>query len=207
MRKDVQPKTEKDHSAYYQLHTGAIEDLVNASAENTPKYSEEELNKYRSGKTKWKMPEALKVVLIKFWFYGAICYFVFFGLSMYLADQLDLYFVAAIIMGMATDLLIKHFLRFTEKLPGGSNRWMMVTKNGATGFFMNLMYAFLLLVLVALLYTFTNGTLHALLGQKAPVLRVEPLLFGAFCVAMDHLCIFFKHMLQSMVQDAKNARK
>ena len=78
MKNDKQPR----EASYYQLHTDAVEDLVSATKENTPRYSEEELNKYRSGKAKRKFPQWLKVLGIKTWFYGAVCFFVFWGLGM-----------------------------------------------------------------------------------------------------------------------------
>ena len=101
----------------YKLHTEAVESLVTANTDNTPRYSKEGLEKYRSGKLKWRLPDWLKVLGIKFWFYGAICFFVFMGLGMLVADQLDLFFIAAIITGMVIDLLMNHFLRFTESCP------------------------------------------------------------------------------------------
>lgn len=211
MKKNTRPTTaaEKkggsDASPYYQLHTQAVEDLVSATSENTPKYSKEELEKYRSGKTsKFRLPEWLKVLLIKFWFYGAICFFVFWGLGLYVADQLDLYFVAAIIMGMVNDLLVKHFLRFTEKLPGGSARWMMVTKDGVTGFFLNLLYAFPVLFVVVTVYSLINMGLAAVSTGGDPLfLGVEPLLFGLFTMGADQLFIFLKQVLLSIFRDAK----
>ncbi len=205
----AQPKAEQhaqdQASPYYQLHTQAVEDLVNATTENTPKYSKEELEKYRSGKTsRFRLPEWLKVVLIKFWFYGAICFFVFWGLGLYVADQLDLYFVAAVIMGMVTDLLIKHFLRFTEKLPGGSGRWMMVTRDGATGFFLNLLYAVPILFVVVTLYSLINMGLAAVSSGSEPLfLGVEPFLFGLFATATDQFFIFCKQTLGKIFREAK----
>ena len=200
-------KPETKEASYYQLHTGAVEDLVTATKENTPRYSEEELNRYRSGKTRWKFPQALKVVLIKFWFYGAVCFFVFWGLGLYLADQLDLSFVAAIVMGMVTDLLINHFLRFTEKLPGGSAKWIMVTKRGAGGFFLNLLYGFLLIFLVITFYQAVNTVIFTLHGgsETAPLLHVEPLLFGLASTGADMLCVTIRNTLKKIVADAKKA--
>ena len=107
------------------------------------------------------------MVLIKFWFYGAICFFVFWGLGLYVADQLDLYFVAAIIIGMVNDLLVKHFLRFTEKLPGGNARYLMVTRRGAAGFLMNLLYGFWLMFLVVTVYNTVNSGIYAITGGAA----------------------------------------
>ena len=206
MKKTQHPPETKEAS-YYNLHTEAVEDLVSATRENTPRYSEEELNKYRSGKTKWKFPQWLKVLGIKFWFYGAVCFFVFMGLGMYLADSLDMLFVAAIVLGMVTDLLINHFLRFTEKLPGGSKKWMMVTKRGATGFFMNLMYGFVLLFLTVTCYSLINAFISYLAGgtENAPLLGVEPILFGLFTTGADTLCVACRNLLCKIIADARKA--
>ena len=201
-------QTERKDASYYKLHTGAVEDLVTATKENTPKYSEEELNKYRSGgKSKWKFPQWLKVLLIKTWFYGAVCFFVFWGLGLYLADQLDLYFVAAVVLGMVTDLLINHFLRFTEKLPGGSAKWIMVTRRGTAGFFMNLAYGFLLLFLVITFYQAVNTVIFSLYNgsETAPLLHVEPLVFGLATMGADMLCVTIRNTLKKIVADAKKA--
>lgn len=204
MKRNGQP--ERRDTSYYQLHTSAVEDLVTASKENTPRYSEAELNKYRSGgKFKWKFPQWLKVLLIKTWFYGAVCFFVFWGLGLYLTDQLDLSFVAAIIMGMVTDLLINHFLRFTEKLPGGSAKWIMVTRRGAGGFFLNLLYGFVLIFLVVTFYQAVNTVIFTLCGgsETAPLLHVEPIVFGLASTGADMLCVICRNTLKKIVSDAK----
>ncbi|MBE5775885.1 MAG: hypothetical protein E7326_00075 [Clostridiales bacterium] len=199
MKKQTKTGTERE---YYRLHTDAVETLVGATEENTPVYSRAELEKYRSGKKKKRMPDALKAVLIKWWFYGAVCFFVFWGLGLYVQARLDLYFIAAVVLGMATDLLINHFLRFTEKLPGGSARWMMVTRRGAIGFFLNLLYGFLLLFLVITAYSAVNALLAYVFAGNAPVLGVEPVLFGLTCMGADMLCILFKRTLLHVVRDA-----
>ena len=203
MKNDKQSRDE----SYYRLHTGAVEDLVTATKENTPRYSEAELNKYRSGKAKKRFPQWLKVLLIKTWFYGAVCFFVFWGLGLYLADQLDLYFVAAVVLGMVTDLLINHFLRFTEQLPGGSQRWIMVTRRGAAGFFLNLLYGGVLLFLVITLYQAVNTFIFTLYdgSAEAPLLHVEPIFFGLACMGADTLCVTIRNTLKKIVADAKKA--
>ena len=196
-------KAENREASYYRLHTGAVEDLVTATRDNTPRYSEEELNKYRSGRKRWKFPQGLKASLIKFWFYGAVCYFVFWGLGLYLRG-LDLYFAAGAVLGMVTDLLINHFLRFTEKLPGGSKKWMMVTRRGTAGFFMNLLYGFLLIFLVITAYNVINTVILTLFGaENAPLLNVEPLFFGLITMGADTLCVQVRNTFARIVEDAK----
>ena len=67
-------------SEYYRLNTKAVKDLAEANVENSPEVSQEELDKYRSG-PKIKIADWVKAILIKGWFAGAVCFFVFWGLS------------------------------------------------------------------------------------------------------------------------------
>ncbi len=204
MKKDKPDQPEKKQASYYKLHTEAVEDLVTADSENTPRYSREELEKYRSGKLEIRFPEWLKVIFIKFWFYGAVCFFVFMGLGMLVPNQIDMLFIAAIIMGMVTDLLINHFLRFVEKLPGGSARYMMVTRRGAVGFGMNLMYGFVLIFLVVTVYNAINSAIFAITGgdPNTRLLSVEPIFFGIFTTAADMLCVTIRNTIRQIVTDA-----
>lgn len=204
MAKKTEKQPEKNQADYYQLHTDAADRLVNTTSENTPRYTSEELNRYRSGKLKWRFPEPLKVLLIKFWFYGAICYFVFMGLGMYIPSLLDMFFVAGIVTGMVTDLLVNHFLRFTEKMAGGSKRWMMVTRRGTVGFLLNILYGLVLMFLVITLYYGINTVLQPANAQEpVSVVLVEPLLFGLFTTALDAACVAIKRGLMKIVADAK----
>lgn len=195
---------ENKQADYYKLHTDAAERLVNTTKENTPRYSQEELNRYKGGKKKWRLPEAVKVVLIKFWFFGAICYFVFMGLGMYLVSVLDQLVVSGVITGMVMDLLMNHFLRFTENMPGGSKRYIMVTKRGAPGFLLNILYGLLLMYLVISLYGVINSALQTP-GENEAVayVMVEPLLFGLFTTALDAACVGIKRGFAKIVADAK----
>lgn len=202
--KEGQGAPAKTGADYYRLHTEAADRLVNTTSENTPRYSKKELEKYRGGKKAWRLPEALKVLLIKFWFYGAICYFVFMGFEVASLAWWDLYFVASVVTGLATDLLIKHFLRFTENMKGGSRHWMMISKDGAPGLLLNIAYGFVLVYCVMNLYVLINAALQPADGQGAAVvLTVEPLLFGLFVTGLDFLFIAGKRLFLRIVADAR----
>lgn len=198
-------KTDKRDASYYRLHTGAVDDLVNASPENTPQYSKEELEKYTSHRGKKRLKPGVKIYLIKAWFYGAVCFFVFWGMGLYVSAQLDLYVIAAILMGMVTDLLINTLLRFMERRGGESRRFMMITRMGAAGFALNILYGGALLFLVVTAYTMINMALRILFGsgEGAPFLGVEPLLFGVFATAADTLLIACKNVFSDMLKSAK----
>ena len=183
----------------------AIEDLVTANRDNTPEYTREELEKYTSVKGKRRVPVPLKVFLIKAWFYGAVCFFVFWGLGLYVGSRLDLCVIAAVFMGLVTDLLINTLLRFGEKRDGESGRHMMVRRVGVAGMLLNMLYAFALMFVVVTAYAMIN----ALLGLISPVLGltlflgVGPIGFGLIAAGADTALIACKHMLLDMAAEAR----
>jgi hypothetical protein len=188
----------------YDLKTDAVETLVGADSATAPEYSREELERYRSKKG-LRLPETVKVLLIKVWFYGAMCFFFLWGLGNYISAMLDMLFVLGTAMGMVTDLLLNNTLRFIEKTPGANDRWLMVTKKGTLGLVLNVLYGYGILLCVFMLYNLINYAIITVTGAEGTIpLGVEPILFGMFCVGFDSLFIGIKHLLCSIVQDAKN---
>ena len=193
----------KATSEYYRLNTQAVEDLVTADESNSPAVSQEELDKYR-GRTRKKLPLWLKVALLKAWFYGAVCFFFMWGLGGYLADALDLFFVTAIALGMVTDLLVNTILRYYAETDGANDRWMMIPRRGVAGFFLNILYAFVVLGVVDAVYNLANIAILSLTQETGTVpLGVEPILFGLFYMGIDTGLIALKHLLGRIVADAR----
>lgn len=179
---------------YYKLKTQAVDDLVNANEENSPEVSEEELRAYRSG-PKLRVADWVKVLFIKAWFPGAVCFFFIWGLGGYLSDLLDTLFVTGAALGMVTDLLTNNVLRFFEKTSGANDRWMMFPRKGYASFPLNILYAYLVLFLVFVLYNLINLVLIQITGAGGDTvpLGVEPVLFGLFYMGFDTLLIEIKH--------------
>lgn len=179
---------------YYKLKTQAVDDLVNANEENSPEVSEEELRAYRSG-PKLRVADWVKVLFIKAWFPGAVCFFFIWGLGGYLSDLLDTLFVTGAALGMVTDLLTNNVLRFFEKTSGANDRWMMFPRKGYMSFPLNILYAYLVLFLVFVLYNLINLVLIQITGAGGDTvpLGVEPVLFGLFYMGFDTLLIEIKH--------------
>ena len=90
-KKNRKPDIAKEAN-YYKLKTKAVKDLVEADESNSPEVSEEELNKYRSG-PKLNVADWVKLLLLKWWFAGAVCFFFIWGLSGYMSNMLDTLFV------------------------------------------------------------------------------------------------------------------
>ncbi len=180
---------------YYKLNTKAVDDLVGANEENSPKVSEAELRSYKSG-PKLKIADWVKVLFIKAWFAGAVCFFFMWGLGNYLADQLDMLFVTGTALGIVTDLLTNNVLRFISKTQGGNDRWMMFSRKGWISFPLNILYGYVILALVFILYNVINLTIIHFTGAVDTVpLGVEPILFGVFCMGFDVLLVQVKHFL------------
>lgn len=184
----------------YNLKSDAVETLANADKVGAPVYSEEELNKYRS-KSLLKAPEALKLILLKTWFAGAVCYFFLWGLGGILGNTLDTLFVLGIALGMSMDLLTNNVIRFMEKEPGENDKWMMVPGKGTGSMLLNVLYYLVVILFVFMLYNVINLGINTMTGDMDAVpLGVEPILFGVFCTAFDVMFISIKHLVIRIVK-------
>ena len=189
-------------SDYYKLKTQAVDDLVNADESNSPEVSREELNRYRSG-PKLHIEDWVKLLFIKGWFAGAVCFFFIWGLGGSVADQWDLLFVTGFALGTVTDLLTNPVLRFFEKTPGDHSRWMMFPKKGYITLPLNIIYGYVVLIAVFSIYSAINTIAANVTGNWDMVaLGVEPVLFGVFCLGVDLLLLQVKHLVLRMTGGA-----
>lgn len=182
----------KDLNKNYELNSEAVDTLANADKEEIPQYSEEELNKYR--KKKFQLPNWLKVIFVKFWFAGAICFFIIMGTGV--THWLDLYVALSIVMGMVTDLLTNNVVRFIEPYEGANNKYLLVTHRGMVGFGLNLMLGFVTIAGVMFCYFIINTFVSV---------GVEALLFGLLSMGVEMLLIGIKRLCSSILNDAKAA--
>lgn len=184
----------------YTLKSEAVETLANADHEEAPEYSEEELNRYRTKKG-FHIPETVKVLLVKAWFAGAVCFFILWGLGLYVGNMLDMLFVLGVVLGMVNDVLVNSVIRFMEKIPGANDRLMFFPKKGVGSFFLNILYGFVIVFCVYMLYNVINGVLSGIFGTTDKIyLGVEPILFGTFCMGFDMLFVWIKQVFLSLIR-------
>ncbi len=201
-KKRKEAEEERTAAEYYELHTDAVNDLVSADESNSPEVSEEELKKYRS-KHKLRLADWAKAILIKMWFAGSVCFFIFWGLSAYITATLDLLLVFSIALGVVTDILTNNILRHFAKSKNANDRWMMFPQKKYYTFFLNILYAMLLLFCVGMLYNLINSAIVSATGTDTIPLGVGPILFGVFYTGFDLLFIRMKQMMKQIVSDAK----
>ena len=196
--------SKKKNEKNYELKSDAVDKLLKAEKGEVPEFSQEELKKYRS-KGGIKLPQPVKVILLKAWFAGAVCYFILWGLGMYIYSLIDMLFMMGIVLGMVTDLLTNNVIRFIEATPGENNKWLMFpNQKGMVSFFLNLVYALVLVACVYFLYSGINLMIVAIIGNADTVpLGVEPVLYGVFYMGFDLLFVGCKNLLKQIISDAQ----
>lgn len=194
--------SKKKENKNYELKSEAVDKLLDAEEGNVPEFSEEELKKYRSKGI--QIPPTVKVLFLKAWFAGAVCYFILWGLGMYIYSLIDMLFIMGIVLGMVTDLMTNNVIRFIETTPGENNKWLMVSMKGMVSFFLNLVYAMVLVICVYFLYSGINLTIVAIIGNADTVpLGVEPVLYGVFYMGFDLLFVGCKNLIKRIWEDAR----
>ena len=197
------PEPHKTASDYYSLNTKAVEDLVSADVTNSPKVSEAELRRYRSG-PKIRLADWMKAVLLKWWFAGAVCFFFLWGLGTVVPNRENQLIIVGLALGAVTDLFTNNIFRFYARTPGENDRWMMFPRNSFSTLPLNIVYGYVILFLVVLTYNAVNAFLIAATGAQDKIpLGVGPILFGLFCTGWDLLLLAAKRMLMRIVRDAK----
>lgn len=206
MKDNKKKRVEKNAADYYKLKTDAVDKLADSSS--APVVPENEIKKYKSTAGKFKIPTWLKVVFIKFWFGGMVCFFFFWGLGIYVGSDFDLMVIIAVGLGLVIDLLENHLLHFLEPEKGDYDKYIMFYARKFWTLFANILYAGVLLFLVMQTYDKLNELILFIQGidpeeTKEIPLGVEPLLFGLFVMGYDMLFIGIRNMFVKIFRDAE----
>lgn len=214
---------------YYDLRVDKVDELVAAlKGDDEPKNNEEvnyEMNANmgvddpenvtRSGKQKKfdpykvdklsRVPVWIKALFVKWWFAGAVCYFMMLGLS--IGNDLDRVVLTGAVLGLIVDLFVNPVFRYMESDVHEYNDYMMFPfpfKKFWT-LFANLIYYILLMGLVSITYTGINELINYASGTENLMhVAVEPLLFGIIVVIVDMVFIGIK---DGFVHLAKHLKK
>ena len=205
-KKQEEQKVKKSAENYYDLKKDAVERLANADKKVYPKTKADPGKAYRSSALD-KVPNWIKALFIKFWFNGAVCFFILWGLGNYLnfyTQWLETVVVMSVVLGMVTDILVNNAFRFLERYEGQNSRWMMFPKKKYWTFLANILYAVPVFCCTVETYEVINEAFNRLNGTEDMVyLGVEPILFGLFYLLFDMIFIGMKNTLQKVFSDAK----
>lgn len=202
-KKNQENKVQSETRQNFKLHTDAIDVLVNANEDNVEPVSDEEIKSYKRDKLAL-IPTWLKALFIKFWFNGAVCLFIIWGLGYYIPNSFDLLFVAAIAMGIITDLLVNSILRFFDDGSETYTKWALIPQKALWTFFVNILYSMVIMFLVMIAFNGTNIIINKIAGNAdgTTVLRVEPILFGLTYLVIDLVFVGIKSFIVRLIKDA-----
>ena len=213
---------------YYDLKTDKIDELVaalkgeddeekNSSIDysinfNTGVYDPK--NVTRRGKEKQfdpyktdflgKIPAWVKALFVKWWFAGAVCYFIVWGIN--LGAPIDSIVLTGAVLGIVVDVLVNPLFRYMETDRKEYNAYMMFPfpfKQFWTFFTNIIYYVIVLVVMYYSFYFFVNDVIF----NGGQMLTVEPLLFGVFCVIIDMVFIGIKDGIVALVRHGRNSKK
>lgn len=142
-----------------------------------------------------RVPTWIKALFVKFWFAGAVCFFIMWGIGI---DDLDAVVLMGFVMGIVVDVLVNPLFRYMESDRKEYNSYMMFPFpfKAFWTFFTNIVYYIGVLLLVMLCYTGLEELINIIKGtQGMYYVGVEPLLFGVFCVIVDMIFIGVKNGL------------
>lgn len=190
----------------YKLKTKAVDDLVTADESNSPKVSKQEIARY-GGRKRGGMPHWLKVGLIKWWFPGAVFFFIIMGIPGMTADLLGMTAILGIVMGMVSDLLTDNMIRFVSPTEGEYDVFLMFSKKSFITFFLNIIYAIILCTVVFYgLYQAVNLVVD--LSTEDRTLLVDlimgPVGFGFFYMISDMLLVGVKYLIKKLIRGSQN---
>ena len=204
-KKHSQPenRAEERSANPYELKTDAVDRLANAHTKEFKNTLADPGRQYRSGFLE-KIPFWVKAIFMKFWFNGAVCYFIYWGLGLFVTNLENMILILALSLGIVTDILVNNAFRFFASTPGANDKWMMFPKKKLINLFLNVIYSFVVLISEVGLYNSINAVINAMRGTVGEVfLGVEPVLFGLFYVMIDLALIGMKNLMASIVRDAK----
>lgn len=213
---------------YYDLKVDKVDELVSALKEE-PFEDDNNLTMFisdctgedspenytRSGKKKefdpykvdflGKIPAWIKAIFVKWWFAGAVCYFIMFGLQNIIGSALDLIVLTGIVLGLVTELLVNPLFRYMERGEREYDPYVMFPFpfKAFWTFFTNILYYVVVVVCVNGLYLGLNLLIEANGGNMT---GVEPLLFGTFCLIVDMAFIGVKDLVVFLVRRAKKEK-
>ena len=190
----------KKAADYYDLKTQAVDDLVNTNVTNAPKVSEAERRKYRT-RSRFNFPMWVKVLLLKWWLAGIVCYFFVFGLAV--SDALDQVVILSVALGVVTDLITNNLIRYMAQPQGSNEKWLMVPPWRFVSLFVNILYALALCLLTYKTYTAVNAFFAQWThDERNPLFNVEPVTFGLVILGWDLALTGIKRVLTSVFRDA-----
>ncbi|MDE7084896.1 MAG: hypothetical protein K2O81_06585 [Clostridia bacterium] len=191
-----------DSSDIYKPITTNIAEITGEKEKERGSKKSKEFDPYKRDKLQF-LPTWLKALFIKWWFAGAVCFFIMWGTG--LKDE-DAILVVGVVWGLVVDLLVNPILRMLESDKKEYNNYMMFPfpLKAFWTFLTNIIYYIVVALLVNFCYLGVNELINLIRGTvNKYYIGVEPLLFGVFCTVADMAFIGIKDLIVYLVKRKK----
>ncbi len=182
-----------------------IPDCTGEEGKKTKK-REKEFDPYKVDKLS-RVPAWLKAIFIKFWFAGAVCYFIMMGTGL---KDFDAIIVTGVVLGVIVDVLVNPCFSHMQSDKREFDNYIMLPfpfKKFWT-FFVNVIYYVGVLFVVNYCYLGINLICNAIAGTSLQYyIGVEPLLFGVLTTIADMAFIGIKDLIVYLVKRAKRKKE
>ena len=199
-------KGDSDALAEAEPVTTNISEITGEEQKAAPGSRKAEFDPYKIDKFS-RIPVWLKALFIKFWFAGAVCYFVNMGLAVYVTDSLDLMVIDGVLLGVLVDCIVNPIFRMMESDAKEYNNYMMFPfpfKKYWT-FITNIVYY--VIVFIGVSYAYYGINLLVQLIKPNWFVAIEPLLFGLIVVIVDMAFIGIKDLIVHLVKRKKRNKE
>jgi hypothetical protein len=144
----------------------------------------------------------VKACVVKWWFAGAVFYFVGWGLFIQTRDQLELTLALGLAHGLATDILANRALKFFETDKESYRGFIFCYARSILSMPVNLLSGVVLATATSYFYHYVNLAAVTVTGSPPGTvfLGAEPILYGLFFMGFDMLCIFVKNKTKGLVK-------
>lgn len=215
-RRKEEPKEER-LTNYYDLKTDAVEELAKVYTEEEKKELDKKEVKKDGEKRPYKIdflsriPASIKVLFIKYWVFGVICYFFYWGLGYYIPNLENLTLVVGIATGIILDIFVTSAFLYFESDKKEFHPYLLVPVPFKK--FWSLPINIVVYTGEAFgvygIYYLINRLIEISKGLEpgtAP-LSVEPLLYGLIALVIDVIIIAFKDLIIFIIRKIKNSTK
>ena len=154
--------------------------------------SMDDLHAYKQQGFLARIPYWIKAVLLKYWFYGAICFFVLMGLGGAGANGENGAIVCGLIAGLVFDFIVYGIYRAMDSDKKESRYYVMYKSKKIWSVFVNIPYQLLVFILGMLIMTSIVAT------YKDPVnnwFLQEPFSQALVLTALDAVFVLIKNLL------------
>lgn len=154
------------------------------------KQTEETLHPYRMGFFS-KLPEGLKINVLKWWCFGATYYFVGFGMPSVMNSVIDTIFTLGLVLGLVFTFVISFLVNGVSSSEEIYNKHYAIRSKSPLRILYNVFYSWILIIFVAMTYQVVNSINNMIMGYGEGVIEigVEPILYGVVVLFYDMVLI------------------